>query len=359
MLNFSVGPVMSANGIRRIASNQIPYFRTLEFSNVIFENEKLLKKCFKAPDSSRVIFITGSGTASMEAAVINTLSVKDKILIINGGTFGQRFCDICEIHGFNYEILRCDYGKTLTGAQLSAYENKGFTALLVNLCETSTGVLYDIDLISAFCKRNGIFLIVDLISSFLCDPFDMEKLGANVVLTGSQKALALAPGCSFICLDAVAVDRVLKLNSKTLYFNLKDYIKDGDRGQTPFTPAVGILLQLNYRLKLIDKNGGVDTEVKKAKKLAEYFSTQISDLPFNFFSDKPSNAVTALTLKAKNKSAYSLFEVLKDEYQIFVCPNGGELKNEVFRVGHMGDLKYADYDKLIYAFKELQKRNLL
>ena len=83
-----------------------------------------------------------------------------------------------------------------------------FLMFVVNLDETSTGVLYDIEMISEFCKRNNLFLLVDSISSFLCDPFDMEKLGVNCVITGSQKALALAPGISLIVLDSKAIDRI-------------------------------------------------------------------------------------------------------------------------------------------------------
>lgn len=359
MINFAVGPVMMNDEVREVGSRQIPYFRTQEFSALTFENEKLLKTFFGAPEGSRVIFMTGSGTASMEAAVMNTLSEKDKVLIVDGGSFGHRFCEICEIHGVPFTPVVCEKGKTLTVSQLSNYENKGYTAFLVNLGETSTGVLYDIDLISAFCKRNGLFLIVDAISLFLCDPLDMQKSGVNLAISGSQKALAVAPGISVICCDKTAQQRIAGSGVKSLYFNLKSYLKDGERGQTPFTPAVGVLMQLNARLKQLEKDGGVDGEIERAVERARYFRQKISDLPFKLFADKPSNAVTSLTLTRKPDNAYKVFETLKDEYGIFVCPNGGELKDNVFRVGHMGSLDYKDYDTLIAAFLELYNREII
>ena len=359
MLNFAVGPVMMNEEIRALGSEEIPYFRTAEFSAVTLENEKLLKKCFKAPDDARIIFITGSGTASMEAAVINTLSGKDKALIVDGGSFGHRFCEICGVHDIPYTAVVCEKGKTLTAQQLAQYDNKGYTAFLVNLGETSTGVLYDIGLISDFCKRNGLFLIVDAISSFLCDDLDMQKYGIDLAISGSQKALAVPPGISVICANKNALDRIEKSEVNSFYFNLKNYLKDGERGQTPFTPAVGILLQINARLKQIERNGGVDSEIKKTKEFAEYFRNNIKDLPFKPFADKPSNAVTSLTLTDKPNAAYKVFETLKDEYGIFICPNGGELKETVFRVGHMGNLGFADYDKLISAFKALKTRDII
>lgn len=91
MLNFTVGPVMSDEKIRAIGAEQVPYFRTPEFSAVMLENEKLMKQFAKAGDDARVVFITGSGTASMEATVMNVFDKKDKVLVVNGGSFGQRF----------------------------------------------------------------------------------------------------------------------------------------------------------------------------------------------------------------------------------------------------------------------------
>jgi aspartate aminotransferase-like enzyme len=359
MLNFTVGPVMMSEEIRKIGYNQIPYFRTNEFSQIMLENERLLLEFFKAPSQSRIAFITGSGTASMEAVVMNTLTKKDKALVVNGGSFGERFCQICSIHNIPYEEIDCERGKTLTADQLTPFEGKDFTAFLVNLDETSTGVLYDIHLISEFCKRNHLFLIVDSISSFLCDPFDMTALGVNVVITGSQKALAVAPGISVICMDELTQNRISENEVPSLYFDLKSYLKNGERGQTPFTPAVGILLQLNQRLNTIKQAGGVDSEVNRTQKLATYFRSRITKFPFRFFADKMSNAVTALACTDERVSAYKIFEILKDEYGIFICPNGGDLKNKVFRVGHIGDLTYAEYDQLLQAFEDLKKRKII
>ena len=127
MLNFTVGPVMSNEEIRKIGGDQIPYFRTPEFSKVMLENELLLKKFFKAKDSSRVIFMTGSGTASMDASILNLFTKDDKILIVNGGSFGHRFVEICSVYDLTYTVIKCELGKTLTKEQLIPYENKGYT----------------------------------------------------------------------------------------------------------------------------------------------------------------------------------------------------------------------------------------
>ena len=208
MLNFTVGPVMASDEVRAIGAEQVPYFRTAEFSETMKENEQLMKQFAKAADDARVVFITGSGTASMEAVVMNCFTPADKVLVVNGGSFGHRFVQLCEIHEIPHTEIKLEMGNPLTAEDLKSYEGQGYTGFLVNLHETSTGVLYDIQMISEFCHRNHIFLAVDSISSFLADPFNMQALGVNVMITGSQKALACPPGISVIVLDAEAQKRV-------------------------------------------------------------------------------------------------------------------------------------------------------
>ena len=357
MINFTVGPVQASEKVREIAREQIPYFRTPEFSELMLENEKLIKKFAGAKENSRVVFITGSGTASMEAAVTNLFNENDNVLVVNGGGFGQRFVNLCKIHDIKYTEIKIPFGETLTKEMLMEYENGGFTGFLVNVHETSTGEHYNIDLISDFCKKNNIFLLVDAISSFLADELDMKQLSIGAMITGSQKALACPPGISIIVLSNEAIEKVENNDPKCMYFDLKDALKNGERGQTPFTPAVGILIQINKRLKEIEKNGGEKAEIQRVKELAEYFRDNIKDLPLDIVSKNPSNAVTAVHPHKNNAS--EIFNVLKDEYKIWICPNGGELKEKIFRVGHIGYLTKDDYNILIDALKELNSKGIL
>ena len=357
MLNFTVGPVMSCEEVRTIGAEQVPYFRTPEFSKIMFENENLMKKFAKADENARVVFLTGSGTAAMEAAVINVFDTKDKVLIVNGGSFGQRFVKICQIHQIPYTEIKLEIGKKLTQEMLDQYDGKDYTGFLVNIHETSTGVHYDPVMISEFCKKNNMFLLVDAISSFLADEFDMEKLGVDLMLTGSQKALACPPGFSVIVLSEHAVQRVYEKTPQCLYLDLKEALKNGERGQTPFTPAVGILRQIHARLLEIEKAGGVEAETAKIASLAADFREKIKDMPFEIPSESMSNAVTPL--HPLNVSAYKIFETLKDEYHIWVCPNGGDLAEKIFRVGHIGALTTDDNTSLVEALKDMQNRGLL
>ena len=157
--------------------------------------------------------------------------------------------------------------------------------------------------------------------------------------------------------DAEAQKRVEANQVKSMYFDLKDALKNGERGQTPFTPAVGTLLQINARLKEIERNGGVESENRRMKMLAEDFRSKIKDLPFSIVSKSMSNAVTPL--HPLHASAYDIFLKLKDEYGIWVCPNGGDMAEKVFRVGHLGHLSPEDNTTLVNALKDMQQKGLL
>lgn len=357
MLNFTVGPVQSSNAVLEIGAEQVPYFRTSEFSEIMSENEQLMLEFSKAPAGARVAFITGSGTAGMEAVVMNLLTCQDNVLVVNGGSFGQRFVEMLQLHQIPHTEIRLECGKALKPEHLAEYENCGYTAFLVNVHETSTGVHYDINMIADFCKRNQLFLVVDAISSFLADEFDMAGLGADVMITGSQKALACPPGVSIVVMSPNAILRLNQTPVKCMYLDLKSALKNGERGQTPFTPAVGTLRQINCRLHEIKEHGGVALESARIAAIAEDFRRKIVGLPLEICSERLSNAVTPL--HPTTASANDIFVVLKDEYGIWVCPNGGDLKDSVFRVGHIGSLTTEDNTILVNAFHDLQKRGII
>lgn len=359
MINFTVGPVQSSDAVRAIGAEQVPYFRTTEFSDMMLENEQLIKKFAHAAEGSRVVFMTCSGSGGMEAAIMNCLTKDDKAIVVNGGSFGERFVELLTLHEIPFTEIKLEHGKALKPELLAQYEGRGYNVFLIQKHETSTGVHYDIDMVGDFCKRNNCFLIVDTISTFLCDPFDMEKIGAGVMITGSQKALACAPGIAVMVLAPSALERIEKNKCCCQYLDLKLALKNMDRGQTPWTPAVGILRQINVRLNEIESMGGAEKEIARCAGLAKYFRGKLLEhnLPFEIISESLSNAVTPL--HPTTQSAYEIFLKIKNDYGMWVCPNGGSLRDAIFRVGHIGYLHKCDYDKLISAFQDLKDKNFI
>ncbi len=350
MINFAVGPVPSSENVRAIGSLDTPYFRTPEFSHTMLENEQLLCNLAHAPEGSRAIFPTCSGTGAMEAAIMGLLDpINDKAIVVDGGSFGHRFRSMLELHGIDDVPIELVPGTPLTEADLESINVGDCTAFLVNLGETSQGVLYDASLIGRFCRKHDLFLIVDGISSFLADPFDMESMGADVLITDAQKALACPPGVAPMVLSPDAVKRANSLTQPCMYLNLCDMLKNQERGQTPFTPAVTTLLQIHERLAALDAAGGAKAEVARCADVANDFRNRIfsAGLPFQMRLASPSNAVTYI--ESPYVSAKALFALLKDEYGIWLCPNGGEKADTSFRVGHIGNHPLSDNVLLVAA----------
>ena len=113
MLNFTVGPVMSGEDVTEVASHSTPYFRTTEFSGVLLENERMLLEMLHAPEGSRCVFLTCSGTGAMESMVMNILNDRDRVIIVNGGSFGQRFVELAQLHGRDFTEVKCEFGRQL------------------------------------------------------------------------------------------------------------------------------------------------------------------------------------------------------------------------------------------------------
>lgn len=356
-LLFTVGPVEMEREILAVGSKSIPYFRTSEFSEMIVSIGSLIKEIVYTSDDSEVLLLTSSGTGAMEAAVQNIFTTEDKLLIVNGGTFGQRFVLLCQTFNIPFTTILLPMGKKLVLDNLLQYKGKGYTGLLVNAHETSTGVLYDLPMIGQFCKQENMLFVVDAISSFLADPYYMDRWFIDVSILSSQKALSIAPGVSILIMNKRTTEIVKRNHVSTVYFDLKLYLKNMENGQTPFTPAVGILLQLHKRLQNI-KQKGVEAIIHHTRNLALDFRVKIKDLPFHIPSESLSNALTPLS-PLNPIYPFDIVLYLKSKHNVYVNPNGGGLKDVLFRVGHLGNLTLTDNERLITIFYQMERRGLL
>ena len=343
---FTPGPVKMFPEILEIGGKQTPYFRNQAFSEVVLRSEELLLEFLNAPKDSRVVFLTASGTAGMEASVMNLLNGDDNALVVTGGGFGERFADLCESYNITHDTLNPNMGNLKDIDSL--VDGSKYNAFVVNAHETSVGLLYDLDAIGRFAKKHNLFNIVDAISMFITDEIDMQKHNIDAVIVSSQKGLALPPGLTMIALSPKAIEKLNDVNSH--YFNFKNYLKDGERGQTPYTPAVTIILQLLARLEQIQKEGGLESSIKKAKELADFFRKRVSRLPLEFYTSYMPNAMTAL-MPTDGKSARDIVEDFENKHKTIICPNGGLLSKKLFRVSHMGNLTIEDTERLIEVFE--------
>jgi aspartate aminotransferase-like enzyme len=342
---FTPGPVPMSKKILKIGSAQLPYFRNEYFSKIVLECKKDLLTLINAPKDSEVIFMTSSGTGAMEATIMNLLSKEDNAIIINGGGFAQRFVDICNIHNIPNFDIKINKDENINFEELSSINANAF---VVNAHETTIGKLYNLNKIGQYCKKNNLLNIVDAISSFVSDEINMIKHNIDALIISSNKGLALPPGLGIVVLSPKATLKLQEINS--IYFNFKSYITDIQRGQTPFTPAISIILQLNKRLEELKKQT-IAKANKKTKKLANYFRKNIKDLPFEFYVKNMPNAMTTLS-PTDGKLASQIIKDFEERYNIILTPSGGDLKEKLIRVSHMGNMNKKYVDVLINALKQ-------
>lgn len=347
---FTVGPVEMYEETIQAGAQQTPYFRNQFFSNIMFEIDSDLKEILNMKKEDKNIVLTASGTGAMDAVVLNCLNKEDKVLVISGGSFGQRFEELCRIYAINYDAIYIPYGVAFEEVMLEEFEGKGYSALLVNIHETSTGQLYPIDVLSEFCSRNNMYFIVDGISSLFSDKINFSKHRIDALIYSSQKAMALPPGIAIVSLSERMCKKI-NPNPQTLYFDFNLYLKDGLRGQTPFTPAVGIILQMNDMIRRI-KEMGIEKKILNTKYLADDFRNKLLKSGFEIPKYPLSSALTPIIF---NKGAKYYYDKLVSDYGITVNPCGGDLNDRMLRVGHMGNLTIKDNDVLIGALCEIRE----
>jgi len=361
MKQFIVGPVEMYPSTKKVLEKGYTYFRTQEYGDMV---KTCLSKVadMMGAQNSTTIYLAASGTGAMDAVVDNCMRNNDKALVINGGSFGHRFCELLKWYNVEYDSIDLEWDEIVTKKDLEPFEDKSYTALFVNLDETSSGKLYDIKLLSDFCKRNNMYLIVDAISAFMADAYDMEKYGIDVTIISSQKGLCLSPGMSIVSFSQRMVDKInTEGNPKSYYFDFKSYFRNIDRGQTPFTTTVSIMYELKDMLDLIEKAGGKDAWINNVQEKAEYFREQASQLGLIIPTYPKSNTLTPVYLE--NVNANEVVKYLREKYEICVNPCGGELSSRMFRVAHIGNTTKQDIDelldKLMISIKEIEERNCI
>lgn len=340
---FTVGPVAMAADLRSLASQPLPYNRTSTFSALTHELLAGLRTLFDT--TGEIVLLTCSGTGAMEATLQNVLEPRDRVLVINGGVFGQRWIELCQLLGIPFEAWHLECGEPLDPDALDErLASQSYTALLLTVHETSTGVLHDMQRVGAVAARHGVFVVADAISTIGADDFHMDAWQVDVAILSSQKALALPPGLAFVALSARARGRVSRIRPRSLYFRFEDYLRNQERGQSPFTPAVGLYVLLHERLRQITEHG-TDRLVAVHAQRAGYFRELIRSLPFRQLTVRPSNALTALQVPP-SLDARHIVDRLAADYRMFVTPNGGDFSARVFRVGHLGEQSLSDLDRL-------------
>ena len=249
---LSPGPTPVPETVLAKAALPIIHHRTEEFSNIFMEMTEGMKYVFQTKND--VYTLTCSGTGAMESAVTNLFSPGDKVLVIVGGKFGERWGQICKAYGVNAIEIPVEWGCAYPAEELekALKANPDAKAVLCQLSETSTGAVYDIEGFAKVVGKTDAILVVDGISGLGATPCPMDQWGVNVLLTGSQKSLMIPPGLAFISFDDKAWKLVEASKLPKFYFDMKKARKNLAKKTTPWTPGVTLVIQQLEALKIIN-----------------------------------------------------------------------------------------------------------
>jgi aspartate aminotransferase-like enzyme len=350
---FTVGPVAMFERTRALAQQPLPYNRTAAFSERTFGILAGLRRLVAT--GGEVALLTCSGTGGMEAAIGSLFAPEARLVVVTGGTFGRRWADMAARLGARVRTVEPAPGQAVDPATVARHlDEHGADGLIVTAHETSSGVLHDVRALGAIARARGALFLVDAISTVLADPFELDAWQIDAAVVSSQKGLALPPGLAFVACGARALARLPEVRPRSTYLDLREHLENQKRGQTPFTPAVGLLVLLEDRLAHVFERGVEHWQARTAA-LAARFRAALAGLPLRQASASPSSALTALECPPE-APAGDWVDFLRDRHGIYVNPNGGPAAARGLRVGHLGDVDAADVDRLVEALHEFWAR---
>ncbi len=312
--------------------------RSGEFQDVVKRTTEQLRWLHQT--SNDVLVITGSGTAAMEAGIINTLSRGDKVLCGDNGKFGERWVKVARAYGLDVEVIKAEWGQPLDPeafrTALEADTAKEIRAVILTHSETSTGVINDLETISGHVRAHGTALtIADCVTSLGASNVPMDAWGLDVVASGSQKGYMMPPGLSFVAMSERAWQAYERSDLPKFYLDLGPYRKTAAKNSNPFTPAVNLYFALETALDMMQAEGLEAIFTRHGRhRAAAQAGMKAMGLPLYAAEGYGSPAITAVA--PDGIDAEQLRKAVKERFDILLAGGQDHLKGKVFRIGHLG-----------------------
>lgn len=352
---FSPGPTMLPPEVLLKMAEPVMHHREPEFERILAEIREGLKYLFQT--KNEVLTFTSSGTGAMEGAVSNILSKGDKALVVRGGKFGERWGEICKAYGIEFIPIDVEWGKAVDPKQIqkALASNPSVRGVYTQASETSTGAKHPIREIAEIVKKNEqTVLVVDAITGIGVFDLPMDAWGIDVLISGSQKALMLPPGLSFVALSDKAWKSVERSNLPKFYFDFKKELKSVQKNQNSFTPAISLFVGLKESLRLIRKEG-LEAVFRRHEKLAEATRAAAKALGLELYApDSPSNAVTAVKVPDGIQGG-KLKNLFFEKFGITVAGGQDQAKGKIIRIAHLGYYERLDMVMVVSALEMLLK----
>lgn len=318
-----------------------------------------------------VIILSSSGTGAMEASVSNLTSPGDRVLVLTAGKFGERWSGIAKAFGCHVDVVSVPYGQTFSLDEVKAALHLETRAVFVQANETSTGTRHDIGAIAKLMKdqHSEALLIVDAITGLGTTEIDMDATGIDVLIGGSQKAVMIPPGLSYLAISQRAWDRMEATYNPRYYFDLRKERKNAKNGESAYTPAVALIAALGAALDWIAAQAATPDNPKgnlvegrrklvdNAELIAAMTHAAVEALGFKLFSTSNGSAATAVLAPEGTDSGVVVKE-LKSRFAAIITNGQGEMKGQIFRIAHLGFFDYMDTIALIGALEQVVVKSL-
>ncbi|PYN75817.1 MAG: aminotransferase [Candidatus Rokuibacteriota bacterium] len=345
------GPTPVPSEVLLAMAQPMIHHRTPQYEAVFVEVRAGLKRLFQT--SAEVVPLACSGTGAMEAAVVNTLSAGDRVVVVRAGKFGDRWLEIARAYGLDVIDLTAPFGDSVAAERIAEAlkQHPNVKAVLTQHSESSTGVLHDVRAYAAVVRTSDAILIVDAVSSLGIADLPMDIWNVDLVVSGSQKGLMLPPGVGFCALNEKAWKKAKTSTLPKYYFNLTEELKSVVKNEAHFTPAVSIVVGLREALRLLEAEGLANV-FKRHDRLARATRAGAEALGLELFAKAtPSPALTAI-MAPKGVDSEKIVAAYSQSHNITIAGGQGEMKGTLFRLGHMG---YAAEFDVIVALSALEQ----
>ncbi len=356
------GPTpVPARVLEALGSHPIGH-RSKEFQSIVKSTTENLQWLHQTKND--VLAITGSGTAAMEAGIINTLSRGDKVICGENGKFGERWVKVAKEYGLEIIEIKAEWGKPLDPDKfkniLENDINKEIKAVILTHSETSTGIINDLKTISNYIKNHGKALsIIDCVTSIGAFNVPTDEWELDIVASGSQKGYMIPPGLSFISVSEKAWKASEISNLPKFYLDLKSYKKSLLNNSNPYTPAVNLMFALDEALKMM-KEEGLENIFKKHERHKRAISEAAKKLNLKLFASEESLSPSVTAIETKDFDAESFRKSIQMKYGIQLAGGQDHLKGKIFRVGHLGYINDHDIISVITAIGlTLHEKNIV
>lgn len=342
------GPTQLPERVRLAMAQDMVHHRKPQFKKLLREVQKNLQTLFGT--TQPVISLAASGSGAMTAAVANLFAAGETVVVIEGGKFGERWNAVCASLDIKTVTCSVPWGESASVAEVERLldATPGISGILVQVSETSTGVMHPVRELAALARKRDILLVADGVSAVSISPCPMDAWDIDCLLTGSQKGLLLPPGLSFIALSARAWKKAESLPCRNFYFNLPKEREALAQDQTSFTPAINLLYGLNESLAMLLEDG-LDAVFAKQWALTRMARTGLTAMGFELLAKQHYTwGLTSFFLPCGVGSS-PLLAHAAEHYGIIMAAGMGHQKDSVIRMGHMGWVDFADLAAGLYA----------